>query len=535
MNNRLFSIQEAANILGVSTKTLRRWDQRGRFVPTRTAGNQRRYTQEQISKLKSQSSKLKNVSETQPLFSETETQKELKVKNALPSVLSSLPSGSFLKNHFLLKHKDEIELSTLNARGPAAPSPHPMSSVASSLRALDGTPSSRATPNASLKMGFVFASLILILSFAGAFALTKYDLVKGLTDKKEQFAKFINNLPQISFQIGQRNPNVDLSFVPPDIIGSVLAAETLASSLILNVNVPAVFVGPVSVGTASPSASAILDLTSENQGFLAPRMTTVQRDAIVSPATSLFVYNTDTNHYNMYNGTSWQGVFTAIGDSTTGEAFTEKGTSGTALYFYDADGRGKLTIANLSGARTYTLPDATGEVSLLGQTISNSELVNSKVTVTAGTNMTGGGEVSLGSSVTLTLKDSISLAGTLTAAGAAALNGNVGVGDAITDTITFTGRVAADSSLIPIGTTAVATRSVNKIAEIINKPGDSISIGNRIALGTANLFRSPVNSGDSTSPGLPVKDIITVGLFVTTLGAYVTEYFMEAHCNYENQ
>ena len=36
------------------------------------------------------------------------------------------------------------------ARGPVAPSSHPMSSVASSLRALDGTPSSRATPRLSI-------------------------------------------------------------------------------------------------------------------------------------------------------------------------------------------------------------------------------------------------------------------------------------------------------------------------------------------------------------------------------------------------
>ena len=45
MNNKLLTIQEVADILRVSTKTLRRWDQAGRFVPIRTAGNQRRYTQ----------------------------------------------------------------------------------------------------------------------------------------------------------------------------------------------------------------------------------------------------------------------------------------------------------------------------------------------------------------------------------------------------------------------------------------------------------------------------------------------------------
>ena len=63
--------------------------------------------------------------------------------------------------------------------------------------------------------------------------------------------------------------------------------------------------GAVGVGTATPNASAILDLTSTAKGFLAPRMTTGQRDAIVNPAAGLLIYNTTTNQYNMYNGTDW--------------------------------------------------------------------------------------------------------------------------------------------------------------------------------------------------------------------------------------
>ncbi|KKT37860.1 MAG: Cell wall surface anchor family protein [Candidatus Gottesmanbacteria bacterium GW2011_GWB1_44_11c] len=39
----VISIQKAADILGVTTKTLRRWEAKGVLVPTRTAGNQRRY------------------------------------------------------------------------------------------------------------------------------------------------------------------------------------------------------------------------------------------------------------------------------------------------------------------------------------------------------------------------------------------------------------------------------------------------------------------------------------------------------------
>lgn len=41
--------------------------------------------------------------------------------------------------------------------------------------------------------------------------------------------------------------------------------------------------------------SAMLDVSSTNQGMLLPQMTTSQRDAIVSPATGLLIYNLTTN------------------------------------------------------------------------------------------------------------------------------------------------------------------------------------------------------------------------------------------------
>ena len=58
------------------------------------------------------------------------------------------------------------------------------------------------------------------------------------------------------------------------------------------------------------------------------------------------------------------GTITAVGDVTSGAAFTSDGTQGTSLWFYDADGRGQLTIADLTAARTYTLPDASGTIAL---------------------------------------------------------------------------------------------------------------------------------------------------------------------------
>lgn len=69
---------------------------------------------------------------------------------------------------------------------------------------------------------------------------------------------------------------------------------------------------PVTIGYESwrgPSASAILDVRSTTQGFLPPRMTTAQRDAISSPATGLIIYNTTTNKHQGYNGTTWNDFY----------------------------------------------------------------------------------------------------------------------------------------------------------------------------------------------------------------------------------
>lgn len=61
----------------------------------------------------------------------------------------------------------------------------------------------------------------------------------------------------------------------------------------------------VGIGTDTPDSTSVLDLTSTTQGFLPPRMTKVQRDAISSPAEGLVVYNTDEHCLNFWNGSLW--------------------------------------------------------------------------------------------------------------------------------------------------------------------------------------------------------------------------------------
>jgi len=63
--------------------------------------------------------------------------------------------------------------------------------------------------------------------------------------------------------------------------------------------------GIVAMGTASPNASARLDITSTTQGVLLPRMTTTDRGNIASPADGLTIYNTTTKTQDVYNNTRW--------------------------------------------------------------------------------------------------------------------------------------------------------------------------------------------------------------------------------------
>jgi hypothetical protein len=69
--------------------------------------------------------------------------------------------------------------------------------------------------------------------------------------------------------------------------------------------------GGVRVGSsyATTDATAQLEIVSTTKGFLPPRMTTTQKNAISSPASGLMVYDTDTNKLCCYNGTSWNDLF----------------------------------------------------------------------------------------------------------------------------------------------------------------------------------------------------------------------------------
>lgn len=65
----------------------------------------------------------------------------------------------------------------------------------------------------------------------------------------------------------------------------------------------------VGINILIPDSTALLHLESNNKGFLPPRMTTIERDAINNPATGLVIFNTVDSTVQYFNGICWLNVF----------------------------------------------------------------------------------------------------------------------------------------------------------------------------------------------------------------------------------
>ena len=66
--------------------------------------------------------------------------------------------------------------------------------------------------------------------------------------------------------------------------------------------------GQTGIGQANPDASAKLQVDSVTQGFLPPRMTTVQKNAIAAPLSGLVVYDSTLNKLSLFTGVVWETV-----------------------------------------------------------------------------------------------------------------------------------------------------------------------------------------------------------------------------------
>lgn len=85
--------------------------------------------------------------------------------------------------------------------------------------------------------------------------------------------------------------------------------------------------GSAAIGSHTLDSSAALVLQSTTKGFLAPRLTTTQRNAITSPSFGLMIYNTTDSAYQYYRASGWTGMGSVGGSGVTSVA-TGYGLSG---------------------------------------------------------------------------------------------------------------------------------------------------------------------------------------------------------------
>ena len=264
--------------------------------------------------------------------------------------------------------------------------------------------------------------------------------------------------------------------------GNNAFTPSTTNDLTINTDADSTFAQVFSSATNNTSSNTVSLTNSASSGTIAVKgldFTFVGTDNAggANTITGINFGNATAHTNNTYNGL------------TFGTGYTNFLTSGTI----NIAAGGTITGATISGG--------SNTISNIG----NSSLTNSSVTINSSGILTGGGSVSLGGTLNLTATEADTLAsvtgrgattstavtlsnasnsitaGTLTATGgtingtviggstpAAATftsltaNGDIALGDAITDAITFTGRVAQDSDLLPI--TATGTNDIGSIA-----------------------------------------------------------------------
>jgi len=96
--------------------------------------------------------------------------------------------------------------------------------------------------------------------------------------------------------------------------GRVLYVRTVLAliAFIVGVAYSAAQDGNVGIGTTTPDRSAILDLVARDKGLLIPRLTTIERNAMMVPANGLLIYNVSSSRFEFNAGTALQPVWRAL-------------------------------------------------------------------------------------------------------------------------------------------------------------------------------------------------------------------------------
>jgi hypothetical protein len=125
------------------------------------------------------------------------------------------------------------------------------------------------------------------------------------------------------------------------------------------------------IGTTTPEASAKLDVTSSNKGFLPPRITltsSIDNTTIPNPATGLLVYNTGNNvglvaGYYYWNGSGWATIATATGSGVSA-SYARGSRTAAQTAGLSTNGLVAFTQVDQSAGQDISLNTTTGQITL---------------------------------------------------------------------------------------------------------------------------------------------------------------------------
>lgn len=132
--------------------------------------------------------------------------------------------------------------------------------------------------------------------------------------------------------------------------GESISATNPFGIAIVDSNASNYFAGQVGIGIDSVNNSSALEISSTTQGFLPPRMTEAERDAISTPAQGLMVFNTNTGTIDVWDGAMWD--TTSTHDPVT--------LAGTPDYLTLSNQEITLGLIDLTTDVTGTLPVGNG-------------------------------------------------------------------------------------------------------------------------------------------------------------------------------
>ncbi len=270
-----------------------------------------------------------------------------------------------------------------------------------------------------------------------------------------------------------------------------------------------------------PDNSAMLDVKSTAKGVLLPRMTMTQRNAIISPAAGLIVYQTDnTPGFYFNSGTSGIPVWAMVGGVTGWSLTGNSGTNPATNFIGTTDGQALMLKENNQKAGRIEGANSNYNTSF-GYLAMNANTSGSKNTAlgnqTLYTNITGSNNVSAGYGSMYSNSSGYS---------------NVAIGNCALyhNYIAFDGVAVGDSALFNNNTYAYAQYATRNTAVGSKSLLNNSSGYYNTAVGFRSLVKN-IDGYDNSAFGYNASESNIIGNYNTALGFYALNLNSEGNEN----